>query len=242
MSPKGSTLDTPDTALATATPQSMSQYAATDTRGKESFGSEDVEIPKIKVAQKTSPEIEDGHGSRIEGLKFTEMFNSLTGEIYGKGPLNIVVIRHAKNAVLFDKKTQKAIERNVPLDDDRLKFGANGEKPSATLFHSYLVLLPDTGDTAILSLKSSGIKAAKRLNAQLSMLKGPIWSAVFTVSTVTESFESGPAGVMIIGRGGQTPPDIAEMAESLYERTGDFMARADKKAEAAPVDPDDISF
>lgn len=240
MSPKGSTIDAP-TDMTIPAPQALAQYAATDTRGKESFEQGDLEIPKIKIAQKTSPEIEDGHGSRIPGLKFTDMFNSGSNEVYGKGPLEFVVIRHAKNAVLFDKKTQKVIRRNVPLDDDSLKFGLNGEKPESTLFHNYFVLLPHSGDTAILSLKSSGIKAAKKLNAQLSMLKGPIWSAVFTASTVTESFESGPAGVMVIGRAGQTPADIAELAETYYESSADFMARADKKADAE-AKSDDIPF
>ena len=48
---------------------------------------ENGEIPKMKIATKTSPEIADGHGSRIPGLKFTDMFNSGSNEVYGKGPL-----------------------------------------------------------------------------------------------------------------------------------------------------------
>lgn len=233
------------TALAEAPPQALATYDPGDRRGKESFEASDVEIPKIKIAQKTSPEIEDGHGKRIEGLKFTELFNSLFGTNYGKGPLNFIVIRHAKNAVLFDRKTLKVVERDVPLDDDRLKFGTDGSKPTATLFHNYLVYLPDTEEIAVLSLKGSQLKAAKRLNGQLNLLKGPSWSAMFTLSTATETFESGPAGVPVIGRAGKTPADVASICEGYYTSMEDFMGRADQRDEVDPApapDPDDLPF
>lgn len=241
--PKEDALDTrPETALAT--------FDEKDTRGKESFDSSDVELPRLAIAQKTSGEIEKGHPKFVPGLEFGDLFNSITNESFGVGPVPFVVIRHVKNAVEFDKDL-KVVDRNVPLDDPRCQFTetADGKtiKPRATVFQNYLILLTETLEPMVLRLKSTQLKAAKQFNSQLLALRGPIWSGVFSVSTAIQKFDSGSAGVYNIAQVGPTPADVAITAEQVYEQTESFGQTVvdrtikDEQTEK-PADDDSIPF
>lgn len=244
-----STKKTDETAVAVLdpSPAALATYAPSDTRGKESFEAGDYDIPQLKIAQKTSKEIEKGHAKFLKGLEMGDLFNSLTGEQFGTGPLPFVVIRHNKSAAIFDKKTFKLVER-VALDDPRCFFTETADgtstKPVATVSHNYAIMNPETLDLFMLRLKSTQTKAAKKLNGVLKLLKGPIWSATFEVRTAIEQFDGGAAGVFVITQVGKTPADVAAVAEQYYEQTADMatkVAAADEH-EAETPDPDDVPF
>lgn len=149
------------------------------TLGSEGIGREDMLMPRIGLAQKMSPEIDPTNQARyIEGLQFTDLFNSLTKQSYGKGPMHFVILRRDNPRFIeFNPIDQGGgiVDMNVPPGDKRTQFttGPNGEriKPIATMFYDYIVLLLTGFNQAeplqsvvALSLKSSGIKAAKHLN------------------------------------------------------------------------------
>ena len=142
--------------------------------GTEGITQDDILVPRIGVAQKMSPEIDPTSPKMIENLKFMDLFNSLSKQVYGQGPIHFVILRR------YDPRWVEFIpleegggikDRNVPADDPRTAFGPDGEKPIATMFYDFLVLILNGLDpsspvenVAALSLKSSGIKAAKHLN------------------------------------------------------------------------------
>lgn len=147
--------------------------------GNEGITRDDILMPRIGLAQKMSPEIDPTVAARyIEGLQFTDLFNSSSRKNYGKGPLYFVILRRDEPRwVEFNPIAEGGGIRdlNVPNGDPRTEFtaGPNGErvKPIATQFHDFLVLLLNEFDPsepynniAALSMKSSGIKAAKHLN------------------------------------------------------------------------------
>lgn len=142
--------------------------------GTEGITQDDILIPRIGLAQKTSNEIDPTHAKYIEGLKFMDLFNSMSKKVYGTGPLYFVILRrYDPRWVEFNPLEEGGgiKDRNVPAGDPRTEFGENGEKPVATMFYDFLVLvLNDLDPTSpvenvvALSLKSSGIKAAKHLN------------------------------------------------------------------------------
>ena len=147
--------------------------------GNEGIGREDILTPRLGLAQKMSPEVDPTNRDRyIEGLQFTDMFHSLAGKSFGKGPLHFVILRRDKPRwIEFNPLDQGGGIRdmNVPPNDPRTFFttGPNNErvKPVATMFYDFIVLLLTALDledplknVIALSLKSSGIKAAKHLN------------------------------------------------------------------------------
>jgi hypothetical protein len=152
------------------------------TLGNEGIGRGDILMPRIGLAQKMSPEIDATTPRYIEGLKFMDLYHSLSKKNYGQGPLRFVILRRDEPRWIEFNPIDEGggiKDMDVRFGDPRTKFGEDGEKPVATEFHDYIVLLLNDFDPtkpldsiAALSLKSSGLKAAKHLNFLIT-LRGP---------------------------------------------------------------------
>ena len=162
--------------------------------GSEGIGRGDILMPRLGIAQKMSPEIDPTNAARyIEGLTFTDFYHSLAKKNLGKGPLHFVILRRDKPRwIEFNPLDEGGgiKDMNVHAGDPRTRFGPGGEKPVATEFHDFIVLLLNGFDQAnpmesimALSLKSSGIAAAKDLN-RLIQMRGQklICKGVYTVT------------------------------------------------------------
>jgi hypothetical protein len=204
-----------------------------DTRGKESITQEDMQLPRLSVAQKTSPQIDPSKSEYIDGLRLAQMFNSLTKAIYGNGPLEITVVRTSKRAMEFDKENH-VVDFNVPLGDARLEFtdGPNGErvKPRATLFYDFLVLLD--GEPIVLSLKTTQIKVAKQLNSLLMLTPGPTWARKYVLTSTSKQYGQFSGSAFVVQPGPKTTPEEQTVAEMWYDNTANFAERVDRRESA----------
>lgn len=193
-----------------------------DRRGKENLNLERLVLPRIAAAQKTSPEIEEGSDRFIPGLRMFQMFNSLTQEVYGNGPLKFAVIRSLPfKAMQFDAD-QNVVDFDVKQGDPRLDFtaGPNGErvKPVATEFKEYLILLED-GSIAALSLKSTQIKVASKLDSFIQFRPGAAWLGMYKITSSRKDFPGGAATQFNIMPAGPTPDELVDLAKDVYLST-----------------------
>ncbi len=193
-----------------------------DRRGKENLDLDRLVLPRIAAAQKTSPEIEEGNARFIDGLKMFAMYNTLTQEVYGNGPLKFVVVRSLSfKAIQFDKDL-KVVDRDVKKGDARLDFTTdeNGQrvKPLATEFREYLILLED-GSVAALSFKSTQVSVANKLDSFINYHPGAAWLRLYTLSSAKKDFPSGPAAQFAVRFVGKAPAELVELAESIYVNT-----------------------
>ncbi len=144
--PAPTALTTPLTAMQTAL--AVADGDPNDVRGKGEMDASDLRLPRLALAQKTNDELEPGKPKYLKGLALFQMFNTLTKEIYGNGPINFCVIRRTKKAMEFDKDS-KIVRFDVPLTlpdgrpnpDCDFTEGPNGTRipPKATVFQEYLV-------------------------------------------------------------------------------------------------------
>ena len=164
------------TAIATQTKpgalEKAPDYLKKGARGFEDTVQSDVSIPRIGLTQANSPEVTDGDPRRIPDMVVGDMFNSVTKQNYGKRIVVQLLRKMPLRAMEFRSIDDGGgvIDPNVPLNDERLKWGNSGDKkadrPKATLFRDFLVrLIHDDGSRELiaLSFKVSGIKAAKEL-------------------------------------------------------------------------------
>jgi hypothetical protein len=141
------------------------------------FETDDVRPPRLGLAQSNSPQVKRGNPKTIDGLREGDLFNDLTQQVYGEGPLEIVVIRYLGHRAMQFRDMKEGggvIDFNVPLDDPRCQFTdgppdpVTGKptrvKPIATHFYDYLVWLPETSEIVALSMKGTSLKAAKESN------------------------------------------------------------------------------
>lgn len=242
MSPKGTTLEDPKTtAVAPPIPVALTQPDA-DTRGMDGIdGSEDVTFPRLSVAQKTSPQLDPSKVDKyIDGLKLFQMFDSLSGENLGNGPVPFVVIRTSKRALEFDAQNN-IVRKNVPLNDPGLAFGPNGERPKVTLFREYLILRVDTLKPMVLSFKGTQHNVAKDLNSFLMTLPKPIWKNQFELRSTSKQRGAYTTAQFMVRPGGPASDDAVKAAAEWYTNTENFTDRVDDR-EAATADPDSIPF
>lgn len=165
----------------------------TDT-GLDHYTKADIQMPRLALAQKLSPEIEEGNAAQIPGLKEGMMFNNLTREIYGKGPLEFMVIRGDRPRwVEFYPREQGGgvKDMNVPANDVRTQF-IDGRPPAATQFYDFIIVLLPTREVIALSFKSTGLKIAKSLIALMKLREPkPHYAGKFTLSTMPTQNKNG---------------------------------------------------
>lgn len=231
------------------------------------FEQEDLILPRLGLAQSNSPQVKKGNAKRIEGLAEGQLFNTLTGDIYGEGPLAFVVVKFlGKRAIEFASMDEGGgvVDFNVPLTrdpktnayvDDRMRFGADGEKPRATLFYEYLVWLPDSGEAVVLSMKGTQLKIAKSLNAQLDypllvdgqrVARPARWARTFALGVASQQKDNYQWVNFTVKQQGITPPETRAQCAELYASLSSRQVVTDydesETEDAEPVKDEDTPF
>lgn len=216
-----------------------------DQTGKENIDREDITLPRIALAQKTSPQIEKGKPEYIEGLHLFQLFNTMTEEVYGEGPLKFVILRMDKRAMQFDQNNA-VVDFDVPIFDPRLKFSTDADgnrvKPTAVLFYDYLILLSDSMMPAVLSLKGTGVKVAKKLNAWMKLYPGPAWARQYSLSAAKGTSGSFSYGVYRVTPAGVTPRTLAAIAKRTSDQLKGHRVEVEDRETPMPVDTEAIPF
>jgi len=219
---------------------------ANDARGTEHITKDDLQMPRIGLAQPLSPQMVESSSKYIAGLKQGEMFNSLTGQNYGKGPIYFTVVRadRPRGVEFFPLEEGGGIkDLNVPLNDPRLMFGPRGEKPTAVKFYDFIALRVDPATEAFepvaLSLKGSAVSVAKALNSLMKFRGGPSFAGLYELTSRMETSKKGftyavyivkNAGVTLKGGlPGWVNETLYEQAQAFYESMRDRQVVIDRE-------------
>jgi hypothetical protein len=213
-----------------------------DRTGTENIGQDDIQMPRLAVAQQMSPQIDEEKDNFIEGLKKGELFNSVSEKIYGKGPVKFIILRSDKpRYVEFIPRTEGGGIRdfNVPANDPRTKFGADGKPPIATKFYDFIVMLPDYDNELIgLSFKGTSIRTAKLLNTMVLARKKAIYAGVYTVTTASKSNAKGTFYIYEVQNAGWVSHDQFVEAKKLHEALSGKEVKFDREPGADDGDGD----
>lgn len=214
-----------------------------DLTGTEDIGARDVRLPRLGIAQGLSHQITPGDAQYIEGLKLFDMFNDLTGEIYGRGPITFVPIRRDVRRIEFTPRSEGGgiVDTDVPPNDPRLlwtwstpELKASGAKadvpPRATTFVEFVVLLLRSGrapECVVLSIKGTNKwnrRASDQLTTFIKLRNAPIYAGLYTVDTLTPAKnDSGTFGVPVCKNAGWVPKDT-QAGAALYAYAEQFHA------------------
>lgn len=217
-------------------------------RGTENIGANDVRPPRLMLCQSGSPQRKEGNAKLIAGLNELDLFNSLSGEIYGRSLRFTVITSLGSHWVEFNDDLTVA-DPSVPEGDKRTEWtvGDDGKpvKPIATKFYDYLVWLPDFSELVAFSLKSTQVKVAIKLNGLLILplkiggriiAKPPAWARVYKIETKMEQDKQYSWGGYNLSTDGVTPPDVRALCSELantYAKVNVVIEREDD----APAEP-----
>lgn len=218
-------------------------YIPAGKEGTEHISRDDLIMPRIAIAQGLSHEMIEDDAAFIERLKLGHMFNNLTGYVYGRGPLEFLVVRadppHGIEFIPL-KEGGGVKDFDVPLNDPRMDFTTDEEgerkKPVATKFYDFLVVLLPSMETVALSFKSTGLKVAKQLNSFIKLREAALYMGKYQLTSVTETNSQGTYGVYVVKNAGWIDKEMIEWAKAAFENMKDKVVVIEHDEESIDVD------
>jgi hypothetical protein len=193
-------------------------------RGMEHMHQEDMLIPRLALAQALSPQVTEGDPRRVADLKPGDLFNSVTGQRYGRD-VRIQVLRVMPLRAMEFNSIENGggvKDPNVPLNDERLKW-IGDSKPVATLFRDYIALLLPSNEIIALSFKSSGIKVARTLNGLMAFRNRDIFTGQYKITTDMMLVPK-PHWIYKVENDGWVSQEQAAYGEQMFEAAAGLQA------------------
>lgn len=216
-------------------------------KGLEGMTKDDLKMPRLALAQGLSPQLEETDPLYIEGLKLGDAFNSLTGEIYGKGPWPVAVIRRDKPRwVEFYPRDEGGgvKDLNVPPDDERCQWRTeDGERlpPIATQFYDYIICFLETREIIAVSFKSTGIRQTAHPWNSLMKLRGTkkpmCWGVYKLQSVMTKNAKGKFAAFRVDNAGWATEPELQSFLAEAFRSMQDKEVEIHRDGEPAEDTP-----
>lgn len=206
-------------ALATDRPDWIDPHSH---KGSEDVTSNDITLPRIEVLQALSPQLKKSEPNYIEGSEQGQIFNTISGEIYGPSVVIIPILFQRQFIIWQDRKLgggftgMYATELEAESERDAM------EKPDdyevAEHHVNYCLIMHDNGrlEEAVLSWARSKIKASKRLNALVQMNPGDRYSRAYKLKAVEASGPKGDYWTFDVSPVGYVPKPIYEQAAAVY--------------------------
>ncbi|MCG3775746.1 MAG: hypothetical protein JW395_2590 [Nitrospira sp.] len=214
-----------------------------DHSGMEHLTRDDIQMPRMGLAQQMSPELIDGDAKYVDGLKMGMMFNNLTQQIYGVGPLEFCVVRaDPPRWVEFNPREAGGgiKDPNVPAHDPRTAFGPNGEHPLATKFYDFVVMLLPSRELIALSFKSTGLKVAKQLNGLIANRNAALYTGRYSLMTNMVTNPKGRFAVFQVKNAGWVPDEATHTyAKECFNAMKDRVLKIDRE-DADTFDVEDL--
>ena len=132
------------TAGTTTTALTVPTYLDTSSPiGTEHLTADDVQMPRLSLAQAMSDQVNATHADHIANLGVGDFFNSVSQQIYDVPLPFTILCAYPPRGIEFSPMEQGGgvVDRDVPLTDPRMLFGEDGSPPIATRFYDYVVML-----------------------------------------------------------------------------------------------------
>lgn len=234
--------------------ESAPDYIESGREGLEDVTKDDLLTPRLALAQALSPQVTEGDPKYVEGMKAGDLFNSQTGQNYGREVFFQVLRKDKLRGMEFYSVDEGGgvKDPNVPLTDNRLKWGNSGDKkadkPKATLFRDYIVRMIPTGEMIALSFKSTGIRVAKELNNKMILRVDkngkptPIYAGVYRMTSDVNLLPK-PHKIFVVENAGWVSAEDFALGKQMCEAVKglDLVASLDRETTTPPGD-DEIPF
>jgi len=220
-----------------------------DRAGTEDIGIDDIRLPRLGIAQGLSDQINPESSAYVDGLKLFDMFNDLTGEVHGRGPITFVPVRRDVRYIEFDPENRGVpLDMDVPANDSRTQWtkdaAGKGVAPKALRFVEFVVLILSPGrlpEPIVISIKETNKfnrRAAEQLTAFIVYRQAPIYAGLYTVASKSEKNDKGTFGVYVMKNAGWIPKDTPGGA-ALYEHCKLFSESLANKTIVVTREPGD---
>lgn len=217
-------------------------------KGSEDVTSQDITLPRIEVLQALSPQLKKSEPNYIEGSEQGQIFNTISGEIYGSEVTIVSILFQRQFIIWQDRNKGGGFAGMYPTEleaEQEREAMDNADDYDVVEHHiNFCLVLRPNGHTeeAVLSWAKSKIKASKRLNALIQMNPGDRFGRAYKLRAVEASGPKGDYWTYDIQPQGYVTKDVYDRAASIYnaikggERKVDYGV-AEPDAEEGHVSP-----
>ena len=212
-------------------------YIAESREGLENVGRDEIQFPRIEIAQDSSGATKKAHSAHIEGIESGDLYNTLTREIYSQ-PLRVIPIMFFYNYIKFRPQDQgggvlRMADTAEGINPKDLLFGPNSEKPVWTTIFNFLCFLPGHGQVVVVSMKSTSATVAKQwLSLQTLFGKRPAYARAYTLaSTFKENGANSYFNYLPVKSTGFVSEEDYKTCEQLYHQFAGKTIQAAEQAE-----------
>tara|TARA_R110002020_G_scaffold415137_1_gene624563 strand:+ start:257 stop:1060 length:804 start_codon:yes stop_codon:yes gene_type:complete len=180
----------------------MDQFENTKT-GFEEMGSDDLQLPRLKLLQAMSPELEND-----EALRAGHVYNSVTGDWWpGDQGVKVIPCLYHKTYVEWAPEgtgakgpihvhdSKDVMSKTVRADDNRFYLNDNSGNYIEETANYFVLILGEGGGSsqAVISMKSSQLTPSRNWNSKMKNIKvqngkgvwftPPMWSHTYFLKT-----------------------------------------------------------
>ena len=220
----------------------VNMFEADADKGSQNMTQEDLALPFLKVLGQLSPEVNKRDGKYVEGAEPGMILNTVTNEVFdgakgidvlpvfyerkliewqdrGAGTGAPVAIHDASSDIMSQTTRDKSYKDRLP----------NGNYIDNTANH-YVVVLGDSPQTALLSMKATQLKISRKWNSIMMGIKlqgknglftPPTYSHIYNLKTVQMSNDKGTwFGWEVSKVGPVQDQSVYGIAKSFAEQVG----------------------
>lgn len=181
----------------------LDQFREAAGAGLESLTTADLQMPRLKLLQEISPELDEENQDKfIDGAEAGQFLNTVTGDLYGE--LEIIPCAIRRTAVVFTKRDLGGgwVGEFDSLEDAEDVVNPQIHEAQETVNIPVLFRVPGTEDfsKAMLNFTRSGLSFARTFASRLMSLKvgegaerftPPIFSTIWTLGSVSVKSKKG---------------------------------------------------
>jgi hypothetical protein len=196
-------------------------------RGNENVG-QNVQIPRVKLLQKMSNEVDKHHAAYVEGCEPGHLVNTLNNHNYGNDLYCLSLTFKLEYVVWRDIEAGGGYGGAFSSMADAEAYVNQQDKPAEwdineTHAHVLLIKDPETGELerspAIMDFASSKLRVSKAWNSQIGMKGGDRFAGLWKVSGVPTENKMGKAFMNCeVSFVGWAQEEDYKAAEALYEQ------------------------
>jgi hypothetical protein len=194
--------------------------------GNENVGN-NVTIPRIKLLQKMSDEVDKYSEKHVTGAEPGQFINSLTSHLYGEEMYVISLLFKNEHVVWRKRDAGGGLLGAFASYEDAQDAINQQEKPQdydITETHSHILLIkdPETGELdrtpVIMDFSSSKLRVSRSWNSQIGLKGGDRFSGLWKLSSVSVTNKAGAQFMNLdVDWVGWVTDEDYEYAKSVYE-------------------------
>lgn len=213
-------------------------------KGSEDVTANDIILPRIDVLQALSPQIKRSNPNYIEGAEQGQIFNTVSGEIYGSEIRFIPVVFKREYIVWQDRELGGGFRGAFATAEEAERERRNLENPDShevveTHVHFVLILRDDGRlEEAVLSMAKSKRKVSRKLNSLVQMFPGDRFARVYKLTAVEVDGQKGEFWNFDVAPLGWASKPMWEKGLATYEAISAGNRSVDRSYDEAHAETD----